>query len=857
MKKNIFLGILLCLNAISYAQINFTDANFKNALLSHNPVIDTNRNGEITIQEAEQFQGHLKISGKRITNANEIKYFTKITRLDISNNDLSSIDLSKNIRIAELRIQLNNLIRLDISRNLNLKKVYCNNNKLTNLITSSRNAVRLRELNCFNNRLQNLDLSELAQLRILKVSKNQLRNIDLTSNQELRTLEINDNRLTALNVTQNSLLSILGFHNNTISSLNVTQNSRLRVLSCNKNRLQNLDITRNTLLEILRIEDNEFTSINTNNNINLEVFRAQTNRLNTLNVSNNVNLRSLYINNNILTDINLTQNTNLTDLIISNNNITSLDVSNCAIKRIDFSNNPEITIAFLSEQRLERDLNTPIGFALRFQGCPKLQLLCLDEDYVTPTIKALGNRIYLSTSTKPVVSSNCNAIISGKVTYDIDNDGCGDADDIPFSNFKFGVSGADGFREVFTNNSGEYITIGNDGINFIFPLLENPEYFDPLTPTAPINFPQEAPNAVRNYCITPNGIHNDLEVTLIPIRMAVPGFNAEYLITYKNKGTNRQSGSIALDFMQNVLTFVSSQPTTTSITTDKLSWNFTNLKPQESREIKVFLKVNRPTDNPSVNSGDILSYKATAIAATDATPDNNVAIFNQTAVNSFDPNDKTCLEGATIEPNDVGNYLHYLIRFENKGTANAINIRVEDDIDTSTLDIESFIPLQASHSYTAMVIDKKKIEFTFSNINLPFDDANNDGYVLFKIKTKDNLVEGDIINNKADIYFDFNPPVITEVETVTVKKKDTPSVPVFTDYFTLSPNPTTGNLTLTPVNTNISVQQITIHDVAGNVVGIFGGTTTNMNVSYLFANTYFMQLHSNMGILTTKFVKIN
>jgi uncharacterized repeat protein (TIGR01451 family) len=63
--------------------------------------------------------------------------------------------------------------------------------------------------------------------------------------------------------------------------------------------------------------------------------------------------------------------------------------------------------------------------------------------------------------------------------------------------------------------------------------------------------------------------------------------------------------------------------------------------------------------------------------------------LNQTVVGSFDPNDKTCLEGEIVSPELIGKNVHYLIRFENTGTANAENIVVTDYIDTTVFDINT------------------------------------------------------------------------------------------------------------------------------------------------------------------------
>ena len=143
--------------------------------------------------------------------------------------------------------------------------------------------------------------------------------------------------------------------------------------------------------------------------------------------------------------------------------------------------------------------------------------------------------------------------------------------------------------------------------------------------------------------------------------------------------------------------------------------------------------------------------------------------MNQTVVNSFDPNDKTCLEGDIVTPDLIGEYVNYVIRFENTGTYPAENIVVKDIIDLSKFDISTLIPIKASHSYGTKISDGNKVEFIFEKINLPFDNANNDGYIAFKIKTLSTLVVGDSFANEASIYFDYNFPIVTNKATSTFK----------------------------------------------------------------------------------------
>ncbi|MBK9742659.1 MAG: hypothetical protein IPO94_06700 [Saprospiraceae bacterium] len=78
---------------------------------------------------------------------------------------------------------------------------------------------------------------------------------------------------------------------------------------------------------------------------------------------------------------------------------------------------------------------------------------------------------------------------------------------------------------------------------------------------------------------------------------------------------------------------------------------------------------------------------------------------------------------------------------------------VKDIIDTKTFDVSTLKITDASHEvYTR--IEGNKVEFIFENIQLPFDDANNDGYIAFKIKDLTYIPAlGDSLKNLADIYF--------------------------------------------------------------------------------------------------------
>ena len=134
-------------------------------------------------------------------------------------------------------------------------------------------------------------------------------------------------------------------------------------------------------------------------------------------------------------------------------------------------------------------------------------------------------------------------------------------------------------------------------------------------------------------------------------------------------------------------------------------------------------------------------------------------------VASWDPNDKTGLpEGYSsnhfIEPNTD---ITYRIRFQNTGTDTAFTVVLRDTLapwlDPASLRVET-----ASHPYTWNIVDGNTLKCTFNNILLPDSTTNepaSHGFVQFRISQRTDVPLGTVVLNSAAIYFDFNPPVIT------------------------------------------------------------------------------------------------
>ena len=152
---------------------------------------------------------------------------------------------------------------------------------------------------------------------------------------------------------------------------------------------------------------------------------------------------------------------------------------------------------------------------------------------------------------------------------------------------------------------------------------------------------------------------------------------------------------------------------------------------------------------------------------------NNEWNTSPTVTCSYDPNDKQAIPAGWTEQHFItaGEEMEYRIRFQNTGNAPAFNVRIEDQLDITRLNLNSFTPIAASHSYSTIVTPDGMVQFVFDNIQLPdsvHDAPNTHGWVTYRIRSFDSLQPLDVINNTASIYFDDNDPVITNTYSHTI-----------------------------------------------------------------------------------------
>ena len=628
--------------------------------------------------------------------------------------------------------------------------------------------------------------------------------IQITEALAIRQLNLNSSSISSLTGIENfTNLELLVCEQNQLSYLDVSQLVSLSYLSCALNQLTVLNIQGCTNLGHLNIYNNNLTSLNLQGLINLQTFWGSFNLLNSLDVSECINLQTLECN---------------------NNQLATLFIKNGKNETINFSNNPNLFYVCSDDS----------------------QLLAINNAAITN-----GQNCHVN-SYCSFVPGGTFYTIQGKTKLDLNNNGCDNYDN-NFSKMAFIINNGANTLKTFSNLNGYYSISVQSGIHSITTAIENPTYFN-ISPTSFVaNFPAQTSPLVQDFCVTANGVHHDVEVTIIPTNQARPGFDANYTVIFKNKGNQVENGAVTLDFNDAVLDLVSANPTFSSQATNSLVWNYTNLQPLETRTIDLVFNVNSPTETPAVNIDDQLNYTATITPlTTDEFQYDNTSGLKQLVVGSYDPNDKTCIEGTIVGPDMIGQYVHYVIRFENTGTYPAENIVVKDMIDLTKFDVNTLIPLHSSHDFFTR-INADKVEFIFEGINLPFDDANNDGYVAFKIKTKSNLVVGNTFSNNANIYFDYNFPITTNTFTTTIQVLKVNDFE-FGTHFTLYPNPVKDVLNLQSKD-NTAINSIEIYNILGQVVLAVPNAISTVDVSKLQSGNYFVKVNTDLGVSNTKFIK--
>lgn len=323
---------------------------------------------------------------------------------------------------------------------------------------------------------------------------------------------------------------------------------------------------------------------------------------------------------------------------------------------------------------------------------------------------------------------------------------------------------------------------------------------------------------------------------------------------YTNLGCPQTSGTVTLKVSPKyTITTAGVLPAPASVSNNLITWNFSGLHHGTVRHLYVPVV---PTQLYTTNDTGCNTLTVNPITG-DAVPANNVENRCDSLRASFDPNDKHVSPTGNVL---AGTRLTYLINFENLGNDTAFNVHVLDTL-SSTLDASSLQLISASHSVRLLDLagptGTRIMKFDFPNIRLAdkTKPLYNKGFVRFSVKAKTGLANGTTIPNRAGIYFDFNPVVMTNTAMSTI---GTPQGVVTLSPAvrnSIHPNPADDRLTIT--NASGTLTHAVLMTMTGQVARRWNLVAGENNVSLesLPAGLYLVQLHGASGVQVEKLEK--
>ncbi len=401
---------------------NFPDANFRSWLLENFP-------GYIHDGHVNNW-GVFNLSGMNISDLKGIEYFTNLSSLNISNNNLTSVDLSHNTNLEDLYCSNNQLTSLNLSNLSNLEVLDCSNNKLTSLSVTYKSYLKtlncsnntlLTTLYCYSDDLTTLNVTGCTALKDLRCFENaSLTSITgLADCTAITYLDCEDCAITSLpgvnNMTniatllaRNNKLTSLAINNKgSLATLRVSGNTTLTTLSCYRNALTSFNITGCTGLTDLRCYENaNLTAITGLADCTaITYLDCEDCKISDLSAVNSMtNIQRIYARNNQLTTFAVTGKSDLTYLRVSGNQLlTSLQCYENALTTFDFTNCPALTNVSCTNNNLT---------SLTVTGCTSLKEFFCNRNRISGTAMTnLVNSLPTRTASDPGtfrVLSNAN-----------------------------------------------------------------------------------------------------------------------------------------------------------------------------------------------------------------------------------------------------------------------------------------------------------------------------------------------------------------------------------------------------------------------------------------------------------------
>jgi hypothetical protein len=871
MKKfilTIFFGFII-INCVFSQLVFIPDTNFKNRLINLGYGSCITGNYIDSSDAVVKSTLSLDIQSSNIYSIRGIEAFSNLVYFNCSWNNITNV-YALPLSVTDFFCGNNQITQIS-GLPPQLRAFYCNNNLLTSLPTlysPSLSIVPLLGLFCNNNQLSSLPLLP-PSLEHLDCSYNQFATIpDLSSLVHLESLYCDDNQLTTLPNLYTGL-RVLSCNHNLLSSLpvqlpfflsefycdnNLFTNlpalpTGLSILKCSHNQLSSLPtLSTLSLLNILICDHNQLTSLSTLPNQCTEIDCSY--NLLTAIPSLPVTLIKLTCTYNQLTNLPTLPNT-LRNLKVAYNQLTSLPEIPDTLIEFYCNDNPGLTclpklgvISYLSFNNCSVNCipnispvlssnpsmsTLPLCGPLNVNGCDffwnvnGITFQTTDTNCIfSPGESGLSNIHYLLYE-NGVLTQQEIGLNDGRYTFDINNLG----------NYEIKIDSTSLPFDIFCPASKSYIdtVTVNDSLfyNNDFALLCKPGY------------------DVGVFSIAATGFRPS-KITTINI---LAGDKSKFFGAHCTSGIG---GTVDITF-SGAINYIG--PSIGAIAPNivagnTLTYNISNFDSINSNAFSI----NVQTDTFAL-IGSIVCINvnfSNIFGDRDSSNDHLTNCFQVRS--SFDPNDKLVYPFGTLD--STQKWLTYTINFQNTGTAEAENIFILDTLDAN-FNLETFQLLATSHPAFVQMLEGGILNFSFQNINLPDSNSNeplSHGYVQYKIKLKDNLSNMSTISNRANIYFDFNPPVITNTTSVTLD---------LLNSVIINKNISSTNVSPVPFQNYLHIEPREPESIRFSIYNLFGENIFegNINPDGLTLNTlewtpgiYFLELYHHSGIEERKLLKL-
>lgn len=297
--------------------------------------------------------------------------------------------------------------------------------------------------------------------------------------------------------------------------------------------------------------------------------------------------------------------------------------------------------------------------------------------------------------------------------------------------------------------------------------------------------------AFVRWAIQPKRLLADAQAQLVVPAPFRAGFGAPAALTVLNQGTLDIAPRLRLR-LDPLIAFESADWPLLQQTGDSLVWQLPAIKPFEQFTIRLTLKTAVTPPNTMVE----LALKA--IVNQEHTPPDNEVVYKGLTVASYDPNDKT-VSPQVLPPFETGRKeLTYTIRFQNLGNIATDFVTILDTL-PDKIDPAQIRILGSSHPMRWRLLQGRVLEFTFNPLRLPpavQDEPGSHGFVQFSAVVRPGLKAGEAIRNKAYIYFDFNPAIVTNTAVTDAKTVSVRHPAAALRILSCFPNPAHTRVTL-------------------------------------------------------------